>query len=125
MRALNLNDAPLHLHEWAELDHIAALERHHAAQRAGNKLTAADLDAADARRAIARRVQPSAPRRSLLGRIKRTARIAWLHWTISSNEEWLAHARRDGVLTSDNLRMVRRELEALRVDLAVEQGAAS
>lgn len=103
MHSVNLNDPPLHLHDWAELDHIAALE-HEAAARQGRKLTAADLDAADARRAEARRWMDDAcaalqgrrvpasahpwPVR-LWRRIARTARIAWLHWTISSNEQWL------------------------------------
>lgn len=139
MSAVNLNDTPLHLHEWAELDHIAALERE-AQRRGAAKLTAADLDAADARRAgrsmppgtwhaqataALRGAHAPAPRLGLWRRLRRTARIAWLHWHISSNEQWLGHAQRDGVLTSANLRMVRQELEALRVELAVEQGAAS
>ena len=130
MSAVNLNDAPLYLHEWAELDHITALERH-----AALKLTRADLDAADSRRAaaqrdvtalvaasIAARLTPS-PRRAPWHRIARAVRVVWLKWEISSTEQWMRYAERDGVMDSLSLRYMQRQLEVMRVRLAIARAS--
>lgn len=128
MTAVNLNDTPLYEYEWAELPYTTALERH-----AQLKLTAADLDAADLRReareqhtaalVIASVAARTAPRRAwplrTWRRIARAVSVAWLQWQIDCDERWLKDAARDDVHGTLNLQMVRRELEELRVELAV------
>jgi hypothetical protein len=128
--AVNLNDTPLYLHEWAELDHITALERH-----AALKLTRADLDTAAAERAAAQRdvtelVAASiaarlthAPKRTPWHRLTRAVRVAWLRWEINSTEQWMRYAERDGVLDSMSLRYMQRQLEVMRVRLAIARAS--
>jgi len=59
------------------------------------------------------------PTATLLHRLWRAVRIAWLRWEISSAEQWVGHAARDGVFDSNNLRQVRREISRLYVRLAI------
>lgn len=137
---VNLNDATLA--DWAELDQFSACAREATLRRLG-KLTEADLDAADRRRThsafqrsgtqhlhrvdSARLAAPGpvapAPSRTWWHRIERLVRIGWLRWEISSTEQWVRYAARDGVFDSVSLRYMHRHLEALRVRLAVARAS--
>jgi hypothetical protein len=49
--------------------------------------------------------------------------IAWLRWEISSHEQWIADATRVGILGTNNLIYCDRELQRLRVSLALWEAA--
>lgn len=58
-------------------------------------------------------------------RLWRAVRIGWLRWEISSAEQWVRYAERDGVLESDNLRRVRREISQKVIQLAIVRSTAA
>jgi hypothetical protein len=54
-----------------------------------------------------------------LQRLWRLVRIAWLRWQISTTEQWLAQLQRDGIINSLSVREFHKQVEAMRVELAI------
>jgi len=82
------------------------------------KLTEAELDARIAEPWPVRRIIPT--RRSLWFKAKRLARIVWIKWLISADEEWIKACDPDGALTTRQMTAARHRLQDLRVQLAIE-----
>ncbi len=60
-----------------------------------------------------------ATRPGLLARAWRSVRSAWLRWEIWAAEDWIKQCAGDGILQSRSLRECRRQIEELRVQLAL------
>lgn len=55
----------------------------------------------------------------LLRDVVRPFAVAWLRYEISSHEQWIAAARADGIIGTNNLLHCNREVQRLRVRLAL------
>lgn len=62
---------------------------------------------------------PITTKTGYIARFWRWVRCAWLRARIWMTEDWLRDCARDGITDSLNLRAFRRDLEALRVQLAI------
>ena len=69
----------------------------------------------------ARHVTPT--RRGWLHCAARLVRIAWLRFEISSAEQWIAECAQAGIYDTDSLRELARQVQALRVRLAVAEAS--